>query len=417
MTRYTMLLALSIASCSVGLITAGDWPAWRGPLGTGQSEETKAPLTWSQTENVKWKVALDGPGNSSPIVIGQKLFIAHAPATGDLRGIQCYDRETGKLLWKHHVKYSEEELSHDTNPYCSSSPVSDGQRVVAWYGSPGVFCYDLDGNVLWQRDLGKVEHVWGFGSSPIIHENLVILNYGPGLNAFVVALDKQTGNEVWRKEFPGQKSRKIDEFHGSWSTPVLHQEGSRSVLLLSLPDALWAVDPKTGQEIWMCSGLGDLSYTSPLIAGDIVIAMSGYGGPALAVKNGGQGDVTATHRLWLHQQPKPPQRVGSGVVVDGFIYLLNEPGHAWCLDPKTGEKKWVKDRLSAVRSWCSMVHAAGRLYVSNEQGTTFVLEPNPTEFKLLAENKLGELTRASPAFSNGQIFIRTHKALYCIEEK
>lgn len=401
------------------ILLAADWLQWRGPLGTGQSQEPAAPLTWSKTENVKWKVSLDGPGNSSPIVVGQKVFITHAPAKSSLRGLRCYDRNTGELLWKHEVEYSDEELTHDTNPFCSPSPVSDGQRVVAWYGSPGIYCYDLTGKVLWHQDLGKVEHIWGFGSSPLIYQDIVILSFGPGVNAFVVALHKQDGREVWRREFPGQKSEKIDEYKGSWSTPVVHRENGRDVLLLSLPARLWAVEPRTGEDIWSCRGLGPLSYTSPLIAGDVVVAMSGYGGPALAVRSGGTGDVTDSHRLWIHDQPKPPQRVGSGVVVDGYLYILNEPppAGAWCLDPKTGERKWEKPRLSPARSWCSMVHAAGRLYIANEAGTTFVLEPSTQECKVLAENKLGELTRASPAFSNGQIFIRTHQSLYCIEEK
>jgi outer membrane protein assembly factor BamB len=292
--------------------------------------------------------------------------------------------------------------------------VSDGQTVVAWYGSPGVYAYDLNGKVLWHKDLGKVEHIWGFGSSPIIYRDLVILNFGPGLNAFVVALDKKTGSEVWRREFPGQKSSKIDEYRGGWSTPVVHRENGRDVLLLALPNTLWAVEPATGKNIWHCGGLGDLAYTSPLIDGDIVIAMSGYGGPALAVRGGGSGDVTDTHRLWHHVTPKPPQRVGSGVVVNHHLYILNEPGVAWCLDVRTGEKKWEK-RLGGDKSWCSMVHAAGRLYISNKAGTTFVLEPDTTALRVLAENALGEQIEASTAFSNGQIFIRTHQNLYCIE--
>lgn len=270
---------------------AADWLQWRGPKGTGQTDEKEAPLTWSKTENVKWKVPLDGQGNSSPIVVGQKVFVAHAPAQSASRGLRCYDREKGELLWSHQVEYGEKEPTHNTNPYCSASPASDGQRIVAWYGSGGLVCYNLEGKVLWQKDLGKVEHIWGFGSSPIIHENLVILNYGPGLNAFVAALDKTTGTEVWRKEFPGQKSAKIEEYRGSWSTPVLFQDGSRTLVLLSLPNKLWALNPASGEEIWSCAGLGDLVYTSPLMAGDVVVAMSGFGGPALAVKGGGQGDV------------------------------------------------------------------------------------------------------------------------------
>ena len=412
MARAFFPALLAVSFWFSGPVIAGDWPQWRGPLGTGQSDEKTAPLTWSKNENVKWKVPLDGRGNSSPIVIGQKVFITHAPADSSRRGLHCYDRADGKLLWKHQIEYAEQETTHNTNPYCSASPVSDGQRVVAFYGSPGMYCYDLNGTVLWQKDLGKVDHVWGFGSSPIIYDNLVIFNFGPGVNAFVVALDKQSGNEVWRKEFPAQRSEKTGEYRGSWSTPVVHREGGRDVLLLSLPNILRAVNPRTGDEIWSCGGLGDLVYTSPLIAGDIVIAMSGYGGPALAVKSGATGDVTESHRFWHHVMPKPPQRVGSGVVVGDYIYIHNQPS-VWCIQISTGEKKWER-RLTG-ESWSSMVHAAGRLYVSNKKGDTHVLDPNPEECKILAENALGEQIEASPAFSNGQIFIRTHESLYCIE--
>ena len=369
---------------------AGDWLQWRGPKGTGQSDEKGLPLTWSQTENVKWKVKLDGPGNSSPIVVGQKVFITHAPAESKLRGIQCYDRNTGELLWKHQVTYAEPELTHNTNPYCAASPVSDGERIVAFYGSAGLYCYDLAGKVLWQKDLGKVEHIWGFGSSPIIYQNLVIHNFGPGLNAFVVALDKQTGSEVWRKTFPGQTSEKIDEYRGSWTTPVVHREGDRDVLLLALPETLRAVDPKTGDEIWSCGGLSNkLVYASPIIAGDIIVTMCGYGGPAMAVRSGGKGDVTQTHRLWHQETPKPPQRVGTGVVVGSHVYLLNSNGAAWCLDPATGEKKW-DERLGG-ESWCSMVHVDGRIYISNKAGTTYVLEPNPTALQGPGREQAGRI--------------------------
>ncbi len=416
MTSRRLRLACSFALCALAVpLQAADWLAWRGPLGTGHSEEQSLPLTWSNTENVKWKVPLDGEGNSSPIVVGGKVFLTHAPKGSSVRGLRCYDRSTGELVWKHEVEYAGKDPSHNTNPQCASSPVSDGQRLIAWYGSAGLVCYDLDGKVLWQKDLGKVEHIWGYGSSPAIHENLVILNFGPGLNAFVAAFDKQSGDEIWRKTFPEQTSKEVGEFRGSWSTPVVATIGGRTLLLLSLPSKLYACDPKTGEEIWSCGGLANnLVYTSPLVAGDVVVAMCGYGGPAIAVRAGGTGDVTETHKLWTH--PRNSQRVGSGVVVAGLLYILNENGTFWCLDPQTGERNWETMRLGG-RSWSSMTHAAGRLYVSNEAGTTFVLEPSTTEFKLLAENKLDELIRATPAFSDGQIFIRTYKHLYCIEAK
>jgi len=319
----SLLFVIVLATSSA---PAGDWRAWRGPLGTGISDERNAPTAWSETENVKWKVPLDGQGNSTPIVVGQRVFLTHSPAQSKARGLRAYDRTSGELVWKHEVEYADQEPTHGTNPFCSASPVSDGERVVAWYGSAGLFCYDLEGKVLWQKDLGKVEHIWGYGSSPVIHENLVILPYGPGLNAFVIALDKKSGDEVWRKEYPSQKSEKPEDYRGSWSTPVLHKFGDRTLMLLSLPEKLRAVDPATGEDVWTCDGPSKLVYTSPLVAGEIVVTMCGYGGPAFAVKPTGEGDQTA-NRLWLHE--RNPQRVGSGVVVGDYLYILHESGAAW----------------------------------------------------------------------------------------
>ena len=412
MKRSVKLFAIFALAFVSPMAVADDWPAWRGVQGTGQSNEKTAPLKWSSSEHIKWKVPLDGPGNSSPIVVGEYVMITHAPARTDLRGLRCYDRATGKQIWKHEVSWTEKEATHQTNPPCASSPVVDGERVFAWYGSAGLYCYDLSGKVVWHVDLGRVEHIWGYGSSPAVYKDLVILNFGPGVNAFVVALDKRTGKEVWRREFPEQKSQEAGEYRGSWSTPVVLTESSRDVLLLSLPNRLWAVEPTTGKDVWSCGGLGDLVYTSPIVSDDVVVSMSGYGGPAMAVKSGGSGDVTETHRLWRQAMPTPPQRVGSGAVVGGNVFIHNEP-YASCVDAKTGEQRW-QQRL-AERSWCSMVHVAGRLYVSNEAGTTFVLEPSPEACKVLAENKLEELTRASIAVSDGQIFLRTYEHLYCIE--
>jgi outer membrane protein assembly factor BamB len=273
--------------------------------------------------------------------------------------------------------------------------------------------YSVDGTSLWSRDLGEFRHIWGYGSSPVLYRDLVILNAGPGLNAFVTALDKRTGAEVWRRDFPDMVSVKLDEFRGSWSTPMIASCGGQELLFLSLPLRLHALEPLTGNDVWSCEGLGKLTYTTPLVADDAVVAMSGYYGPALAVQPGGQGDVTATHRLWIHDE-SPPQRVGSGVLVDGYLYILNEPGIAWCIEVATGDVLW-KQRLGTGPSWSSMCYADGRLYVNNMEGTTFVLEPDHTECIVLAKNELGETMRASLAFSRGQIFARTYEHLYCLE--
>jgi outer membrane protein assembly factor BamB len=408
------LLAAVLVGCFCASSVAQDWPQWRGPAGIGIAQNQKVPLTWSKTENVKWRVPLDGPGNSTPIVVGNLVLITHAPKDSPIRSLRASDRKTGDLVWKQEVEYAEEEPTHNTNPYCSASPTSDGERVVAWYGSAGLYGYDLQGKQLWHVDTGKVEHIWGFASSPLIYKNLVIQIVGPGLNAYVAAYDKTSGKEVWRKEYPGMVSKKFDEFRGSWSTPVVHREKNGDVLLLSLPQRLYAVNPLTGEEVWSCGGLKDLVYTSPIVAENIAVAMGGYGTPALAVETGGKGDVTETKRLWQH--PKNPQRVGSGVIVDGYIYILNEPGIAWCLDLKTGEKQW-EQRVERGNSWSSAVLVNGRIYIPSTSGTTFVLEPSPEELKIVAKNELGEMTRGSLALSGGEVFLRTYQALYCISNQ
>jgi outer membrane protein assembly factor BamB len=409
---FALIGALSLRCFSQA--SAEDWPAWRGKDGNGVSNEKMSPTKWSTTENVKWKIELDGDGNSTPIIVGEKLFLTHAPKGNKFRGLWCLNKNTGELLWKKEVAYEEKEPTHGTNPMCSSSAVSDGERVIAWYGSAGLYCYDLNGNEIWKQDTGKVEHIWGWASSPLIHQDLVFLNVGPGLNAYVVAFNKTTGKEVWRKDYPDMKSEKIEEFRGSWSTPVLLREGDQTRILLTLPSRVFAVKPESGEEVWSSGGLSKLVYTSPLIAGDTVIAMCGYGGPAIAVRAGGEGDVTETHRLWEHKGN--PQRVGSGIVVGEHIFILNEPGIAWCLVAKTGEKLWEK-RLGSKSSWSSMCFSAGKLYATNMDGHTFVMEPDSTECKIVQENEIGELTRASLAFSGPLVFQRTYKHLYCFEQK
>lgn len=409
-------LAILLALLATSTLRAEDWPQWRGPLGTGVSQQASAPLEWNlnQQKNIAWQVELPGPGNSTPIVWKNLVFVTCANKQGTQRGMYCFDAKTGERKWQQVVDYAGEEPTHDTNPACSASPVTDGERVVVWHGSAGLYCYDLDGNALWKKDLGKFEHIWGNAASPVIYQNLVILNAGPGLNVGIIAFDKRSGDELWRKVFPQMKSEKLEEYRGSWSTPVIYHDGQRDVMLLSLPERLYAVDPASGSELWSCAGPSKLFYTSPLIAGDVIVAMCGFHGPAMAVRGGGSGDVTETHRLWVHQQ-RNPQRVGSGVVVEGKVYILNEDGVAWCLDATSGEIHW-KHRLGG-NAWSSAVAIAGRVYFTNTNGVTYVIEPSAKECKVLATNSLdGKVMRASPAFADGRAYLRSYEKLYCISE-
>ena len=410
----SLLTALVVGSLAAPL-SAGNWPAWRGPSGDGISQETGMPTEWSSTENITWKVDLPEPGNSTPIVWNDRVFITSQLEGGKVRAVMCFNRDDGKLLWQQGIRHEEAEPSHKTNPYCSASPVTDGELVVAWHGSAGLVAYDFEGKELWHRDYGKFIHIWGNAASPILHGDHVIAHLGPGLRSMIVALDKRTGKEVWKRELPEAQSKSKEQFFGSWSTPVLRTLGGRQEMLLSLPQNLRAFDPSSGEDIWTCAGLSDLVYTSPLTKGDIVVAMSGYTGPAIAVeaKAGAEGDITSS-RLWQHK--KNPQRVGSGVIVGDHIFMVNEPGTAECIELRTGDSVW-KQRLTG-STWASLVHADDKLWITDRDGTSFVFKP-AKEFELVAKNPLAEkeITQASLAMSDGQIFLRSYQRLYCIGKR
>ena len=400
-------------------IIAGNWPQWRGPQGTGVSSERNLPLRWNTNENVRWRAPLPERGNSTPIVWDQRVFITQAE--GSRRTVRCLNRDDGKLLWQSGETYPEKEASHETNPLCSASPVTDGERVIASFASAGLYCYDFNGKELWHRDLGKQAHIWGNGASPIIHGEICILNFGPGERTFLIAVNKKTGQTLWQVDEPGgslgeSKQGEKPDWVGSWSTPIVATLNGREELVISWPKRVAAYDPRIGKELWTCRGLNPLVYTSQLYADGMVVAMGGFMGMALAVKAGGSGDVSETHRLWHH--PKTKQRIGSGVIDDGHVYIVNDPGVAECYELKTGKLIW-EERLAGQgpdnSSWSSMVLADGRLYSINHSGDAFVLKASP-KFELLATNSLGEPENASLAFSDGNIFIRTHQALWCIAE-
>jgi outer membrane protein assembly factor BamB len=399
-----LLLLLLVPMCSMA--RAADWPAWRGPTGQGFCEEKNVPLTWSDTENVKWKIPLAHQGNSTPVVWGDRIFLTQANMGGTERSLLCLARADGKLLWQNDVSYNEKERNWNENWYANASPAVDGERVIVSFGSAGMYCYSFDGEELWKRtDLGKWEHSFGNASSPVLYENLVILWCGPndkGRN-FLLAANKQTGETVWEH----------DEKAGSWGTPPIASIEGRDQLLLSTVPHLKGIDPKTGEELWLCTGLTKYVYTSPLYGNGVAVAMSGYGGAALAVKVGGTGDITAD-RLWHH--PQNTQRVGSGMIVGDYVYMMEESGVPHCYDLKTGEELWkVEKRPGGGNTWGSMVHAEGRLYVMMRNGETLVFAASP-KYELLAANSLGrgQATNSTPVISNGEVFLRTFDHLWCI---
>ena len=358
-------LTFALLTLSSALALAADWPAFRGPLGNGISEETKAPLEWDKTKNVNWTAKLPQASNGSPIVSGGFVFVtAPEDAKGTQRNLYCFDRKTGAKAWSKTVTFEKEDPTHGTNPHGGSTPAADGKRVVVWHGSAGLHCYDFEGNELWKQDLGEFRHMWGYGTSPVIHEDRVILHTGPGKRIFVAAFALADGKELWKVEesvsgdgdYRNPDGAFAKAYMGSWSTPLITKLEGKVQAICPLPTRVASFNVADGKELWSCDGLrarqGDLAYSSPVLAGDVCVMTGGFGGPSFAFKVGGAGNITESQRLW-HKEANP-QSIGSGVVVDGHFYRPNADGIGLeCIEPQTGkalcaQNAWV---LSGARSW------------------------------------------------------------------
>lgn len=420
MSRRIAFFAVLVSLSAGGATRAADWPAFRGPNRDGISPEKSAPTTWGPDKNIKWKVPLPVGGNSSPIVWGGRVFLTCAEDDkGARRSLYCFDRADGKQRWVKTVPYDKPDPTHGQNPYAASTPVTDGERVIAWHGSAGVFCYDMDGKELWKYDVGEVRHIWGYASSPVIHGDTVIMNIGPGKRSFVLALDKKTGDLRWNGipvDGAEDKHPRTGNWLGSWSTPVVAKVGDRELVLVPAPGHVRAYDLAGGRIEWECEGTGPLAYTDVMIAGGgkdaVAVYMSGYAGPSLAFKldDDARGPVKP---VWRHDD-KPPQRVGTGVVIGRHIYMPSEPA-IQCIEVDTGKVVW-QQRFGGHTFWASVTAVGKRCYVTSQQGVTYVFDADPAKYVPVAQNDLGQTCNSTIAVSNGEIFHRTYDHLYCIAE-
>ncbi len=412
------LLAVSFTT------SAGNWPSWRGPDQNNISPETAAPLTWDHQKNIRWRVELPGPGNSSPIVWNDKIFVTQAVEPEGKRLVICFDRNSGKSLWQAGTVYQEKEEHHEANTICAGSPVTDGRHVVAYFGSAGVYCYDLNGKERWHVDLGKQEHHWGQGPSPVLSGNLCLVYHGPGKSSTLVALNKDTGKKAWEVPLPEIQPKerfdgfagKSDGIMGSFATPLVIKAKSRQQVILPVSNQLRSLDLATGKPLWFCDGMNPLVYGSPTYGENLLVSMGGYFGSVIATRPEGEGDVTQ-QRLWYEQRSKK-HRIGSPVIKGGYVFVGNTDGTSECIELTTGKSVWLerlKGNGADGETWASMVLVGDRLYLVNRSGETFVLRAAP-KFEVLAVNPVGELSNSTLAVSNGELFLRTHKALWCISE-
>jgi len=420
MTRRSLRILLAGSVLSATLAShAADWTFFRGPTRDGvvAAGET-APTEWSTTRNIKWKAPLPNKGNASPVVFGSKVFLTIAlDGKGTQRSLLCFDRADGKQLWAKTVVYDTPDPTHGTNPYCAASPAVDKDVVLAWHGSAGLHCYDHDGKELWKRDLGTLRHIWGWAASPVLHGDSIFLNVGPGDRQFVCAIDKKTGNILWQTEEPdgaADKSPKTKGWVGSWATPRIVDVAGKTQVWVFQSGGVKSYDPATGKILWTVEGTGPLAYSDVYVSppqedgSRIGLALAGFTGAAMGFKVTPEGAT----RLW-QDKTKHPQRIGTGVILGKHVIVPNEP-YIGCYEIETGKEVW-RQSFQGERFWGSIVQVGDKLYLTSQKGTTYVFAADPTGYKQIAENPLGEPSNSTPAVSNGQLFLRTAKHLWCVE--
>ena len=398
-----------------------DWTGFRGPTGIGVTSARDLPLRWSENNGIRWSVDLPRGGNGSPIVVGDRVFVTSAQDDdGHERSLFCFDEKSGDELWNRSVSIDQTMPTHKTNPHGGSTPACNGEVVVVWHGSAGLHAYDMNGKALWSADLGEYRHMWGYGTSPVIEGDRVIVHTGPGSNVYVVAFHIKTGKEIWRHEEPvdGDGQRNSDgKYMGSWSTPVIIQQDEKSVAVCAMSTRVCGLDVASGDLLWYCEGLagpkGDLAYSSPMIEGEMCVVAGGFNGPTIGFRLRGRGNITEQARLWRNE--RNPQSIGTGLLLDGYVYRPGAgPNLIECINADSGETVW-QQRVGSKAFWGSIVYDGEHAMVTNQSGTTFVFKPSTERFIVVAENPLGDTCNATPAVKDGTIYIRTYQKLWCID--
>lgn len=433
---FTLLILCSVISTAV---EADDWPQFRGPGGEGHSAATGLPLVWSESENVAWKVAVEGCGWSSPVVLGEQIWMTTAletPTTPDeakemlgklsvvvhgarvarsviLKAV-CVDRATGRRLHDVTVLKIDEPLQvTDVNSFASPTPVVEPGRLYCDFGTMGTVCLDTDtGKILWRRRL-PIEHQVGPGSSPILHENLLVLVRDGCDVQYVTALDKNTGKTVWKTDRPPLDA-KYTPYRKSFSTPLLIDVAGRKQMIILGAQWIVSYQPDSGKPIWRADTGSTFSSTArPVFGHGMVYLCTAFGGSQLlAVGVDGQGDVTGSQVAWIGRKQVP--KISSPLLVGDQLYMVSDGGVATCLDARSGEIHW-SERFKGNYS-ASPVLADGRIYFFSESGTTIIVRPGK-QFEQLAENNLDGRIKASAALVDRSMFLRTDSHLYRIEKK
>lgn len=439
-----VIFALTLsAAFAMGEPASLHWPSFRGPSASGVADGKPLPANWNveSGENIKWKAPIPGLAHSSPIIWGDRLFVTTAVSSDpnpflkvglygespdhpekvdhDFR-VYCLDKKSGKILWeKTAVRSIPKVKRHIKATHANCTPATDGKYVVAFFGSEGLYCYDVEGNLLWQKDVGVLdagppgadELQWGFASSPIIHDGKVILFCAVRNESYIAAYDARDGKELWRT------SREIDP---CWGTPTVHVGTDRKQVITNGYKQIGGYDLATGMELWRMRGRGDIPVPTPVVAHDLIFITNAHGGdsPVYAIRTSATGDITlvddATHNdyvAWSHM--KIGNYMQTPLVYGDLLYCCRDSGILACYEAKTGQKKYRERLADGVGFTASPVAGDGKVYFTSEEGDVYVLQAGP-EYRLLATNKMNEICMATPAISEGNLFIRTQRNIVAV---
>jgi len=414
--RITMALLLVLALHAT--VRAGDaWPDYRGPSFNGHVDAPDLPVEWSEHRNITWKTPIHDRGHSTPVIYGDQIWLTTATRDGHKLYVLCIDKNNGDIL--HDIKLwdiAEPQFAHSLNSYASPSPVIEEGRVYVHFGTYGTACLDTKtAEVLWQRRDINCQHFMGPGSSPILFEDLLIFHVDGADVQFVIALDKTSGQTVWKTErsVDYDRERIIPDRRKAYCTPEIRQVGDRLEMVSVGPQGVWAYNPRTGEELWKLRFVGYSNVARPVFIDDLAIINTGFDrAQLLAVKLGGKGTLGDEHLAW--RETRNIGKKPSPVLVDGLLYNIDDGGITMCLDARTGKRLW-RERIEGNYS-ASPIYANGRIYVSNQEGRTTVIKAG-REFEVIAENDLDEGFMASPAVVGDALFLRTNTHLYRIENR
>ncbi|MDA1165870.1 MAG: PQQ-binding-like beta-propeller repeat protein [Planctomycetota bacterium] len=412
------LLSLAIVISFSSLSSANDWPQFRGASGNATAPESNPPIRWSDSENIAWKTKLPGRGASSPVVFGNRIFLTAFSGygltfedPGDKANLKlhvlCFERDSGKLMWDKSLSASSASQNFSQrvadHGYATGTPATDGEAVYAYFGVSGVVAYDMDGNLMWQADVGSGTAGFGSASSPVIHREMVYVNASIESQT-LFAFDKKTGKEVW----------KAGSMIKSWSTPCIAEvPDGPPELILNQTNEIFGFDPITGEKLWWCAGVQDYIVPVPVFHDGVAYCLGGRSNRAIAVKLGGRGDVTKSHKLW---EVPIGANVTSPVYYEGHLYWASDKAVETCLRAADGSEVYRERLPTRARIYSSIVRAGNKLYVTTRDQGILVLAAKP-EYEELAVNVIESdetLVNASPAISGDQILLRTDAYLYCI---